>query len=513
MKNVKSMALVGALALGTTLGGTLAVQAQDIAIGMNQVFQHLDPHNSNYNVDYSAANGVLERLIAFDEDMKIVPQLATAWEASEDAKTFTLTLRQGVTFHDGTAFDAAAVKANLDRLADQSQNLAKNSLFKVVDTVETPDDYTVVVKLKEPFGAMINTLAHPSVVMHSPKALADHGGDVDRDPVGTGPFKFKEWIPGEKLVVEKNDNYWDAEWPKVDSVTFYPVSENATRASMLLSDEVQFVHILPPELVENVGNTDGYEVLEKPGITVWTASMNLQKEIFQDARVREAFNLVVNQQAYIDVVYSGHGVVPDSPIAPNTSFHVAQEPSLATDIDKARELMKEAGYEDGFEITVWGMNNSTGVRTLQFLQQQLSQIKVKANIVPMEGATRNEKIYSDTVAEDKEFDMVMGGWSPSTGDADWHLRPVYATEGWLPKIYNMAFYSNEVVDQAIQDALNTADPEQRAAAYATAQAQIWKDQPVVWLAIESKIAGRKKGLTGVFQMPDGTMQYARAAFE
>lgn len=491
----------------------LPAAAADVAIAMDQIFQRMDPHNSNYNVDYSAVNGVLERLIGFDNNMKLEPQLATSWEASDDAKTFTFHLREGVKFHDGTDFNAAAVKANFDRLADQSQNLAKNSLFKVVDKVETPDESTVVLHLKEPFGAMINTVAHPSVVIHSPKALEEYGKGVEKHPVGTGPFKFKEWIPGERLVVERFDDYWDSEWPKVDSVTFYPVTESSTRASMLLSDEVQFVHILPAELSERVGSNDGYEVLEVPGITVWTASMNMLKEHFEDARVRRAFNLAIDQQAFVDVVYSGHGIVPDSPIAPDTRFHETQSPALSSDIEEARRLMAEAGYGDGLDITIWGVNNSSGVRMLQFLKQQLSQIDVNATIVPMEGATRSEKVFSSIDPETAEFDMLLGGWSPSTGDADWHLRPVYATEGWIPKIYNMAFYSSEVTDKAIQDALNTADPEKRRAAYATAQKQIWEDQPVVWLAIENKMAGRKQGLKGVFQMPDGTMQYSRASYE
>lgn len=504
---VFSMAMLASTALASP------VMADDVAIAMNQIFQSMDPHNSNYNVDYSAVNGVLERLIGFDQNMKLTPQLATSWESSDDAKTFTFKLREGVKFHDGTAFNAAAVKANFDRLADQSQNLAKNSLFKVVDKVETPDDYTVVLHLKEPFGAMINTIAHPSVVIHSPKALEEYGKDVERHPVGTGPFKFKEWVPGERLLVERFDDYWDPEWPKVDTVTFYPVTESSTRASMLLSDEVQFVHILPAELAERVNSNETYEVLEKPGITVWTASMNMLKPHFKDPRVRRAFNLAIDQQAFIDVVYSGHGVVPDSPIAPDTRFYETQEPPLGTDVEEAKRLMKEAGFEDGLDITIWGVNSSTGVRTLQFLKQQLSQINVNATIVPMEGATRSEKVFSSMKPETAEFDMLLGGWSPSTGDADWHLRPVYATEGWIPKIYNMAFYSNEIVDKAIEDALNTADPDMRQEAYSIAQKQIWEDQPVVWLAIENKMAGRKKGLKGVFQMPDGTMQYSRAVYE
>lgn len=513
MNYLKTIPKIALLALGTSLSSVAMSNADELAISVSKTFQHLDLHNSNSNVDVSGMEGVLQRLIAFDQEMQLKPMLATRWEASEDAKTFTLHLRKDVIFHDGSDFNAAAVKANLDRLADQSQNLKKNSLFKMVDTVEAIDDYTVVLKLKSPFGAMINSLAHPSVVMHSPESLKRSKDEIDKDPIGTGPFKFKEWVPGEKLVVEKFDGYWEQNWPKVDKVTFYPVTENATSASMLLSDEIQFIHILPAELASKIDKSEGYEVLEIPGITVSTASMNMLQEHFKDVRVREAFNLAVNQQAYIEIVHAGHGMVPDAPIAPNTAFHIPQNPPLGNDVERARELMAEAGYGDGFEITIWGRNNSSAVRTLQFLQQQLSQINVKATIVPMEDATRSEKVYSETVAEDKEYDMLLGNWSPPTGDADWHLRPVYSTEGWLPKIYNMAFYSNETVDNAIQDALETADPQKRSEAYEIAMKQIWEDKPVVWLGVENKMSGRKHGLTGVHQQPDGSIQYSYAKYE
>ncbi|MFH1803927.1 MAG: glutathione ABC transporter substrate-binding protein [Pseudomonadota bacterium] len=497
-----------------SLGAFQASQAAEMSIALNQIVQGLNPQDSNYNVDYSVANGIFERLIAFDGDMKLVPQLATSWEGSEDAKVFTLKLRQGVKFQDGTDFNAAAVKFNLDRLADPDLNLKKHSLFKLVESVETPDENTVVIKLSKPFGAMINTLAHPSIVMQSPTAIEKYGKDIAKHPVGTGPFKFEEWVPGEKLVVVKNEGYWDPEWPKLDKVTFYPVAENGTRVSMLMSDEVQFVPILPAELMKRVSESDTYEVLEKPGISVWVMAMNMMREQFQDIRVREAFNLAIDQQAFGQVVYGGHAIVPDAPLAPATQFHATQSPALSTDVARAKELMKEAGYENGFEVNLWARNNSTEVRMLQFLKQQLSQINVNVQIVPLEGATRAEKLFgANLTPETAEFDMTIGGWSPSTGDADWHLRPVYSTEGFVPNMYNLAFYSNAIVDKAVQDALETADPAKRAAAYAIAQEQIWKDKPVVWLAVDNALAGRKKGLTGAFPMPDGTMQYARAAYE
>ena len=510
--NMLKIAAFGAALAAGALNPYNAARAGELFIALNQIVQGLNPQDSNFNVDYSVMSGVYERLITFDENMKLVPALATSWSASDDARTFTLKLRKGVKFQDGSDFNAAAVKFNIDRLADPSLNLKKYSLFKVVDHVETPDDDTVVIKLKEPFGAMIDTLAHPSVVMESPAAIKKWGKDIAKHPVGTGPFTFGTWIPGEKLVVVKNDHYWDPQWPKLDRVTFYPVPENGTRVAMLLSGEVQFVWFLPAELMKRVAGSPRYEVLEKPGIAVWTMPMNMMKKPFRDARVREAFNLAIDREAFIQVVYSGHAIVPDAPIAPDTRFHVAQ-PALKTDVAKARELMKQAGYAGGLDVVLWGRNDSTSVRMMQFIKQQLSQIGVRVKLVPLEGATRAEKLFGANVTpQNVGYDLTIAGWSPSTGDADWHLRPCYSTEGFIPNMDNLSFYSNATVDRAIAEGLETANPAKRAKAYAVAQAQIWQDRPVVWLAIDNALAGREKGWSGVFPMPDGTFQYAHAAF-
>ncbi|MEF2071278.1 glutathione ABC transporter substrate-binding protein [Consotaella aegiceratis] len=502
-----------ALGLATAVAPPTAAYAQtSVKIAMDSTLDTLDPHDSTANAVASASSGMMERLIGFDKDMKLVPMLAESWEANDDATEFTFHLRHGVVFHDETPFNAEAVKVNIDRLADQSNNLKRNSMMSIVKSTDVIDEYTVKITLSEPFGAMLATLAHPSIVMHSPKSLEEYGKDVGKHPVGTGPFKFKKWVPGEYLTVEKFDHYWKPDYPKVDEVTFYTVKEAATSLSMLLSDEVQFIYNLSGELVQTIENTDGYEVQEVPGITVWTASMNLLHKEFQDPRVREAFNLAIDKDAFVQVVYSGHAQVPDSPLASKTAFYSAQTP-YPTDLEKARELMKEAGYEDGFEIEAWARNTSTETRMLQFLQQQLSQINVKVKIFPLEAATRTEKVFGNIAPEDQEFGILIGGWSPSTGDADWHLRPVYSTEGWIPKIYNMSFYSNEKVDADIAKGLSSADDEVRGEAYADAQKQIWADMPVVWLAVDNKMAGQRSDLTGIYPMPDGTMAYAEAAYQ
>ena len=167
--------------------------------------------------------------------------------------------------------------------------------------------------------------------------------------VGTGPFRFVEWVPGEHLIVEKFDDYWEPDLPKVDRVTIFPVPESATRVSMLRSDEVQYVATLPAELFDSVKEVSEYEVLEIPGISVWTAAMNMMREEFKDPRVRLAFNLAIDKEAFMQVVYSGHGVIPTSPIAPNTAFYSAQEP-YPYDLERARQLINAAGSKDVYAL-------------------------------------------------------------------------------------------------------------------------------------------------------------------
>ncbi|MBD8892467.1 glutathione ABC transporter substrate-binding protein [Roseibium litorale] len=508
MNLIKKIAFGGALILSTALTPVMAVAAS-LNIAMDATVDTLDPHDSTRNAVSSVSSGILERLIGFDKDMKLVPVLATSWEVNGNATQFTFHLRKDVMFHDGTPFNAEAVKVNMDRLADQSQGLKRNGMMRIISSTEVLDDYTVRIDLSKPFGAMLATLAHPSIVIESPAALKEYGKDVSKHPVGTGPFKFKEWIPGEKLVVEKFDGYWKKGWPKVDGVTFLKVKEAATAVAMLKAGEVQYVDNMSPELVKSVAADETFKVLEVPGITVWTAGMNMFKPEFKDPRVREAFNLAINKKAMIQVVFSGHGIVPDSPLAPNTAFYSAQKP-YSYDLEKAKQLMKEAGYENGFKIEAWGRNTTQETRMLQMLKQMLAQINVDVTIYPMEPALRTEKLFGTTKPEDQAFGLAIGGWSPSTGDADWHLRPVYGTEGWIPKIYNMAFYSNPEVDADIATGLSSADPEVRGEAYADAQKRIWEDMPVIWLATDSKLAGADANLEGVYPMPDGTMVYSDA---
>ncbi|WP_045519017.1 glutathione ABC transporter substrate-binding protein GsiB [Neobacillus niacini] len=481
-----------------------------IAISSNLV--SMDPHDTNDTLSGSIQSTMLEGLVGFDKDMKMIPVLAESYEASDDAKVFTFKLKQGIKFHDGTPFNAEAVKANIDRVANPDNKLKRYSMFALVDKAEAVDEYTFRVTLKEPFGAMLNNFAHPAARIISPEALKKYGKDVSMHPVGTGPFKFSEWDQSDHLTVEKNPDYWVKGLPKVDGIKFKPVPENGARVAMLQTGEADFIYPVPTEQAETLNGKDGIVVENKPSIVARYMSMNTTKKPFNDVKVRQAINYAINKEAFIKVVNRGYGSEMDSIIPEGLQFYSKQTP-YPYNPEKAKQLLKEAGYENGFETTVWGANNSDAMKAMEFLQQQLGQVGIKVNVEPMEAGTLTDKIWSVQDAKDAEVDLYYGGWSSSTGDADWGIRPLLAGTSIPPKSYNVAYYQNEKADQLINGALQTADPEKRKEAYAEVQELIWKDAPWAYLIVEDTMAGKKNYLEGVYLLPDGSLNAKEAVIK
>lgn len=483
---------------------------KDIVVAVADTFISMDPHDTNDTLSYSAQKTMMQGLVGFDKEMNVVPVLAESYEANGEATEFTFKLREGIKFHDGADFNAEAVKANVDRLANPENGLKRHSLFAIVDHTEVIDEYNVKVVLKEPFGAMINNFAHPAAMMHSPKALEEFGKEVSRNPVGTGPFVFEEWVSGSHLKMVKNENYWKPGYPKVDSITFKPVKENGSRIAMLQTKEADFIYPVPAEQIEAINGKDGVVIETEPSIIVRYLAMNTNKEPFNDVKVRQAINYAINKEAFAKVVYGGYMEEMDSIIAPNTQFYSKQENTYDFNLEKAKELMKEAGYEDGFETEIWSNNSSGTIKGMEFLQQQLAQIGIKANLVPMESGTRLERIWTVENPDDAELQMYYGGWSPSTGDADWGIRPLFAGESFPPNSYNTAYYNNEEADKWIKKGIATADNEERKEAYEKVQEIIWNDAPWAFLGVNLTMGGRQDYLEGVYLLPDGSLSVEEA---
>lgn len=505
-----------AVTLGLSLCLAGLAQAQDLRISAYVDITGLDPHDTSDNASYSVQAGIFERLFQFDSKMKLVPWLATDYSSNDDATEFTLNLRQGVTFQDGTPFNAQAVKVNLDRLADQTKGLKRNSLYKMIKTVTVVSPTQVKVVLNQSFGAFINTLAHPSAVMWSPAILKQYPQEAQLrlHPVGTGPFRFVSWQPGKEVKLSKFDGYWQKGWPKVDNVYISPSPEDSTRVAALKSGQVDAIYPLPSDLIKTVQSDSKLAVQRDESIYLYYMAINTQHKSLADVRVRQAINYAINRDIWLKVAYAGMGKPATSAIPPAVQFYARQsEPDYSYNPEKAKALLKEAGFANGLDLKLWVTNATASVRAAQFLKQQLGAVGIRVTVTPMDSGARNAKLWGVKDPKQAEFDLYYGGWSTSTGDADWALRPLFATESWVPTSYNVSYYSNPEADKAIAAALQTADPAKRAAAYASAQKIIWKDAPVAFLGSPDNLVGKKKNLTGVSMLADGSFLFDQAEFK
>ena len=485
----------------TVAGAGSAIAAKDLVIGVESNMPHLDPANTNDTLSQSVERTMYQGLFGFDKEMKLIPALAEKVDVDETATEFVFHLRHGVTFHDGTPFDADAVKVNLERVMNPDNHLSRRSLVSMVAHVDVLDPSTVKVVLSQPFGAFVNNMAHPGTFMISPKALAQYGKDIATHPVGTGPFKFVSFAP-DTVKTTKNESYWKPGLPNVDTVTFKAVPESGSRFAMLQTGEAQFIAPLPAELVKPAQAIPSLDVVISPSIVARYLALNTMKKPFDDLRVREALNYAVDKTAFTKIVFNGYATTMDAPIPPNLGFY-SRQGAWPYDPAKAKALLSEAGYPDGFSVELWGATSTLAKRAMEFLQQQFAAVGVKVTVAPLEAGVLTAKLWNVQKPEDATMQMDYTGWSSSTGDADWGLRPLLYSKSFPPNLFNIAYYHSATADAAIEAGLASADQSKRAAAYAQAQAIIWKDAPWVFLSVDQLIAGQSKKLSGVYYMPDG----------
>jgi len=489
--------------------GTGAKAGGSIVVAQTTNPTTLDPQDTNDNLSFSIEKTMYDTLIAFDDKMNHVPGLATKWSASADAREFTFELRSGVTFHDGTPLNAQAVKASFDRVRDKSNNLRRWSLFNNIAEVVPVSDLRVTFRLMEPFGAFFGNVAHPAAGILSPAAIKQYGKDMRNHPVGTGPFKFVEWKLGERVVVERNPSFWQSGEPKVDRMTFRPVPEAGSRVAMLQTGEAQLVFPLPPIEVDRIRNHQEATVWEGSSIYAQYVALNNLKKPLDNKLVRQALNYAVDKTALIQVIARGHGKALDSPLAHDTWGHKSVK-TYPYDVQKAKDLLRQAGYASGFRSKLWTLNTTESQDLGVAIQQQLKQAGVDIEIVPMEGPTRTNLLYKPP--GENQMEMNLGGWSPSTGDGDWALRPLLARSSWPPTLFNTSFYDNPQVNDDIQQALSTADEAKRKRAYAHAQEVIVEDCPWIFLYVSRVFAGVRRNIGGMIVLPDDILAVRTAYF-
>ncbi|MCI8578443.1 MAG: glutathione ABC transporter substrate-binding protein [Lachnospiraceae bacterium] len=515
-------------------GGTQAVQEEipegasvsqetDIVAAVSVDFTTMDPMDTSDTLSGGIQRMISDSLFGFDDDMGIIPMLATGYEANDTATEFVITLREGITFTDGTPWDADAALANFAKWDDETLGLKRTTfLCNVLDTFEKVDDYTIKVTLTEPFGAFISNLAHPACVIMCPTTIEAGVEECARNPVGTGQYKFVEWIEGDHLTLELNKDWWgyDAEIcggtaladadAGFKTITFKPVAESATRVAMVQAGDAQVMWPIPTESVSVLESDPNVTAYRADGIVVRYLMMNTQKEPLNDVRVRQAMDYAVSKEAYIQVVDNGLSSVATSIIGPAVQYYKGND-ARPYDPEKAKELLAEAGYPNGFTTSLMYANTTTNQKRAEFLKQQLEQVGINLELKGMESAVLNQRIQDvDVPGSEAEVECYLIGWSPSTGDADWGIRPLVAIESEPPMSYNICYFENEELEGYIKTGLESADDAIRGEAYAKAQDLLFEESPMLYLSLEPNTWATGVKVQNVKIYPDGAINMKNA---
>jgi peptide/nickel transport system substrate-binding protein len=479
----------------------------------------LDPINATDGESFKVTKNIFNTLVDYgQQDTEIHPSLATEWKVSDDGLVYTLTLREGVKFHDGTDFNADAVVFNFNRWANgtKDQFYYYGSMFggfagdesHVIKEIKALDAKTVEFTLTKPQAPFLKNLAMSPFGIASPAAVEKFGDKFNENPVGTGPFKFVEWKRNERIVIEKNPDYFVEGLPKLNKVIFVSIPENSARLNALLSGEV---HLADGLNNSDVGQLSGnLQAINRPSMNVGYLGLTSTRGPLQDKKVRQALNHAVDKQGIIDAFYAGQAVPATNPMPPSiTGYHdgIADYPY---DLEKAKALLAEAGYADGFEMELWAMPvprpyMPDGQKVAEVLQAGFAQIGVKANIVSFEWATYLEK------ARAGEADTFLLGWTGDNGDADNFLNVLLGTKNIDSNNYSR--YSNPQVDELLAQAQSNPDEAARAELYKQAQEIIKDDAPWIPLVHSTPLLGAAANVSGFYPHPTGSDKLETVEFK
>ena len=483
------MASTAALALG--LGAAPAATAQTpedvLIVGQIAEPKALDPAAVTAVNDFRILMNVFDGLVRYkDGTLEVEPALATDWTISDDGTVYTFDLREGVTFHDGTPFNAEAVVFNFERMLNEDHPYHDTGpfplafFFSAVESVEALDDTTVEFTLNAPYAPFLSNLAYPTGLIVSPASVEEHGEEVGRNPVGTGPFTFVEWRSNEAVVVEGNPDYWDGA-PGLEAVVFRPITDANTRTAEMLAGGIDLMVEVPPVALSEFEG-DGFTVHEQAGPHVWFLILNAKEGPFADKRVRQAANYAVNKEAIVNDVLEGTAEVAAGPTPP--AFAWAHNPDLEPypyNPDRARELLDEAGAEDAeltFYVTEGGSGMLDPVAMGTAIQADLEAVGFDVTIETYEWNTFLGEVNPGL---EGKADMAEMAWM--TNDPDTLPFLTLRSEA-LPDQggFNSGYYSNPEVDELLEAARVETDQEERARLYREMQEIVQEDAPWVFVA-------------------------------
>jgi len=429
---------------------------------------------------------LFNRLFRLNTDFKVIPDLAESWEQPSDTE-WLIKIKEGVMFHDGSEMTSEDVKFSLDR----SRVMPKvQQVLSEVKSVDIIDKYTVKVTTNSAFAPFLYTLVHAGTSI-LPKAYVESGDDF-ANPIGSGPYKFVEWTSGDRVVLEKNENYFDKNnMGQSAKIIFKVIPEGTSRTIALETGEVDVVAELPTIDMNKVKDNADLKLYEKPSTRLDFFAMNTEKAPFDNIKVRQAMNYAIDKDAIMAVAIDGAGIKADSVLAP--SFLGYKAGPYTFDPEKAKKLLTEAGYPDGFEMEIMTSGDDRK-RIAEVIQASLMDVGIKASIKMLEWGT-----FIDSVLKGDEETLVLG-WT-SNPDPDATLTPIYFS-GNIGGM-NFSRINDPKIDQLLKDAREELDLTKRALIYNEFHEYVMEQAPFVPLFIKNNIVGANAALKDVELSPQG----------
>ena len=477
-------------------GGTLIFARGGDSVG-------LDPAYETDGNSFMICDNVFEALIEYkDESTALEPGLAESWEISPDGKNYTFHLRKGVKFHDGTPFTADAVVFSIGRMMKDRkvtyfgkgweipaqerppEYWVSMEMDDIVESIEATDDHTVVFKLKKVNAPFLANLGMDFADIISPTAFLKNPKEFVRNPVGTGPFKFVEWIKDDRIVLERNPDYWDkTAGPYLDKVVFRDIPENSVRFLELKSGGIHICSFPNPADIPLAKQDPNLQIVSQPGMNIGYLGFNHTKALWQNIHLRRAIVHGINRKAIVDNIYQGMGQVAKNPIPPTMWGYNEEIEDFPYDVELAKKELAEAGYAEGKglpEITLWSMPvarpyNPEGLKVGVAMVSDLAKIGVNAKIVSYDWGTYLKRQREQPA----DMDLFQLGWTGDNGDPDNFLAVLF--DGLASSAVRTQ-WKNEEYHKLMLEGRETIDQEKRAEIYRKAQKLIHDEVPVICVA-------------------------------
>ena len=460
-----------------------------LIVGQTAEPKSLDPHVATSLNDFRILVNIYEGLVRFREGtLEPEPALASHWKISDDGRHYTFHLRENVFFHDGTSFDAAAVKFNFERMRDQDHPFHHTGPFPLafffdkIEAIELRDRHTISFHLAEPFAPLLSNLAYPTGFIVSPAAVRRHDLDYGRQPAGTGPFRFVQWEPRRRVVLERNPDYWGK--PALSRMlVFRPLTDAMTRVAELMAGDVDIVTELSPDNVALLRQRDDFEVHEQTGPHLWFVILNTREGPFRDRRVRQAVNYAIDKQALVGHVLQATATVAAGPIPDAFGWASSQDVTpYPHDPARARSLLRQAGYGSGMTVRLLAPTSGSGmlapIQMATAIQGNLAEVGIQVQIETYEWNSFLAKVNRGLAGPG---DMAEMAWMTNDPDT---LPYLALRSDAMPDQggFNAGYYQNADVDALIEQARVATNRAERARLYRKLQRLVHVDAPWIFVA-------------------------------